>query len=93
MRSQPFMPDLIDDTLIVLALYRCASSAAPIGGFVDQPFALSCSIRRGCPLAPYLFLFFAAAILAYLRWHSPLLAGLRLPVSGYGGITGFSVCR
>ncbi|MCO5560919.1 hypothetical protein L7F22_014539 [Adiantum nelumboides] len=43
----------------IFALYRSSSVAVTIGGHVGRTFALSRSVRQGCPLAPYLFLFFA----------------------------------
>ena len=41
----------------VSALYRSTSSAVTIGGFVGRSFDISRSVRQGCPLAVYLYLF------------------------------------
>lgn len=65
----------------VSALYCSSSSAITIGGFVDESFMLSRSVRQGCPLAPYLFLFFAEAMSLFLRARLPQIHGLRLPLS------------
>ncbi|MCO5570097.1 hypothetical protein L7F22_023813 [Adiantum nelumboides] len=58
-----------------------ASAAVTIGGHVvGRTFALSRSVRRGCPLAPYLFLFFAETMALYLRERTPQIRGLHMPV-------------
>ena len=36
-------------------------------------------MRQGCPLAPYLFLFFAEAMSCYLNHQGTGLKGLRIP--------------
>lgn len=64
----------------ISALYRSSSSAVTIGGFVGQIFTLSGSVRQGCPLAPYLFLFFSEAMSTFLRSRAPQIHDLRLPV-------------
>ncbi|MCO5601646.1 hypothetical protein L7F22_055769 [Adiantum nelumboides] len=51
----------------VSALYRSASSAVTIGGHVGRTFQLSRSVRQGCPLAPYLFLFVAETMPDFIR--------------------------
>ncbi|MCO5580746.1 hypothetical protein L7F22_034616 [Adiantum nelumboides] len=65
----------------VSALYRSASSSVTIGGHVGSRFELSRSVRQGCPLAPYLFLFVAEAMSDFIRVHQPALRGLLMPVS------------
>ena len=65
----------------VAGLYKSASSAVTIGGFVGDPFHLSRSVRQGCPLTPYLFLFFAEALSSFLRSQAPQLRGLQLPLA------------
>ncbi|MCO5556690.1 hypothetical protein L7F22_010241 [Adiantum nelumboides] len=62
------------------ALYRSSSAAVTIGGHVGRNFALSRSVRQGCPLAPYLFLFFAETMASYLRGRTPQIRGLHMPV-------------
>lgn len=67
----------------ISALYHHSSSAVTIEGFVGQSFALSRSVRQGCPLAPYMFLFFAEAMHLFLRRRTPQIEGLHLPMAGY----------
>ncbi|MCO5563867.1 hypothetical protein L7F22_017517 [Adiantum nelumboides] len=50
----------------IFALYRSATTAVTIGGHVGKCFTLSRSVRQGCPLAPYLFLFFAETMALYI---------------------------
>ena len=38
------------------------------------------SVRQGCLLAPYLFLFFAEAMAHYLRARTTGIRGVRLPI-------------
>ncbi|MCO5573137.1 hypothetical protein L7F22_026902 [Adiantum nelumboides] len=64
----------------ISALYRSSSAAVTIGGHVGRNFALSRSVRQGCPLAPYLFLFFAETMALYLRGRTPQIRGLHMPV-------------
>ena len=64
------------------ALYRSRSATVTIGGHVGQTFALTRSVRQGCPLAPYLFLFFAETMSLFLRGHAPHIHGLRMPIDG-----------
>ncbi|MCO5587760.1 hypothetical protein L7F22_041712 [Adiantum nelumboides] len=65
----------------VSALYRSASSSVTIGGHVGRRFQLSRSVRQGCSLAPYLFLFVAEAMSDFIRLQQPALGGLLMPVS------------
>ncbi|MCO5600623.1 hypothetical protein L7F22_054738 [Adiantum nelumboides] len=64
----------------IFALYRSASAAVTIGGHVGWTFALSRIVRQGCPLAPYLFLFFAETMVLYLRGRTPQIQGLHMHV-------------
>ena len=66
----------------VSALYRSGSAAVTIGGHVERRFALTRSVRHGCPLAPDLFLFFAETMSLFLRGHAPKIHGLRMPIEG-----------
>ena len=47
---------------------------------MGERFRLERSVRQGCPLAPYLFLFFAEAMAHYLRARSTGIQGVRLPI-------------
>ncbi|MCO5583111.1 hypothetical protein L7F22_037019 [Adiantum nelumboides] len=90
-RLRPFLPDLIQTSQTcfvqdpwikgVSALYRSTSSSVTIGGHVGCRFQLSRSVRQGCPLAPYLFLFVEEAMSDFIRVHQPALRGLLMPVS------------
>ncbi|MCO5573615.1 hypothetical protein L7F22_027387 [Adiantum nelumboides] len=51
----------------ISALYRSASSSVTIGGHVGRAFQISRSVRQGCPLAPYLFLFVAETMSDFIR--------------------------
>ncbi|MCO5614063.1 hypothetical protein L7F22_068344 [Adiantum nelumboides] len=62
----------------IFALYRSSSAAVTIGGHVGRTFALSRLVRQGCPLAPYLFLFFAETMASYLRGRTPQFRGLHM---------------
>ena len=64
----------------VSALYRSAHSQVLLAGDRGERFALSRSVRQGCPLAPTLFLFFAEAMSSYLGSQRVGLKGLRLPL-------------
>ena len=66
----------------VSALYSCASSKFLLAGSKGASFKLSRSVRQGCPLAPFLFLFFAEAMSIYLTATTIGLQGLSLPVTG-----------
>jgi len=47
---------------------------------LGHSFVLGRSVRQGCPLAPYLYLFFAEAFSGFLCSQIPPLCGLRLPL-------------
>ena len=64
----------------VSALYRTAHSQVLLAGDRGERFALSRSVRQGCPLAPTLFLFFAEAMSSFWGSQGIGLTGLRLPV-------------
>ena len=51
-----------------------------IGGRMGEGFTLERSVRQGCPLAPYLFLFFAEAMAHFLRARTTGPRGMRLPI-------------
>ena len=63
-------------------MYRSGSVAVTIGGHVGQRFALTQYVRQGCPLAPYLFLFFAETMSLFLRGHAHQIHGLCMPIEG-----------
>ncbi|MCO5612476.1 hypothetical protein L7F22_066744 [Adiantum nelumboides] len=66
----------------IFALYRSPSAAVTIDGHVGRGFTLSRSVRQGCPLAPYLFLFFAKTMALYLKGRTPQIQGLHMPIDG-----------
>ena len=47
---------------------------------MGERFTLERSVCQGCPLAPYLFLFFVEAMAHFLRARSAGLRGMRLPI-------------
>ena len=51
----------------VSSLYSTASSKVLLARGKGPSFLISRSVRQGCPLAPYLFLFFAEAMSNYLN--------------------------
>ncbi|MCO5581542.1 hypothetical protein L7F22_035429 [Adiantum nelumboides] len=65
----------------ISALYGSASSSVTIGGHVGRSFQLSRSVRQGCPLAPYLFLFVVETMSDFIRAQQPALRGLLMPMS------------
>ncbi|MCO5586639.1 hypothetical protein L7F22_040580 [Adiantum nelumboides] len=65
----------------ISALYRSASSSVTIGGHVGRTFQLSRSVKQGCPLAPYLFLFVAEMMSDFIRAQQPALRGLLVLVA------------
>lgn len=64
----------------ISALYRTASSRVIIGDRMGERFRLERSVRQGCPLAPYMFLFFAEAMTHYLQARTTGIRGVRLPI-------------
>ena len=64
----------------IFALYRTASSKVIIGGRMGERFRLERSVRQGCPLAPYLFLFFAEAMTHFRRARTTGIWGVHLPI-------------
>ena len=64
----------------VSALYTSAHSQVLMAGGCGERFALTRSVRQGCPLAPTLFLFFAEAMSSFLASQEVGLQGLRLPI-------------
>ena len=64
----------------VSALYSSAHSQVLMAGGRGERFALTRSVRQGCPLAPTLFLFFAEAMSSFLASQEVGLQGLRLPI-------------
>ena len=59
-------------------MYSNASSKVIINGSKGESFKLSRSVRQGCPLAPFLFLFFAEAMSSYLSAEDTRIQGLCL---------------
>ena len=64
----------------VATMYSSAHSQVLVGGARGDRFALSRSARQGCPLAPFLFLFFAEAMSGYLTAQDVGLQGLSLSI-------------
>ena len=64
----------------VAALYSTAISRILLAGLKGPAIPLTRSVRQGCPLAPFLFLFFAEAMSAYLNHVSIGLKGISLPI-------------
>ena len=60
-------------------LYRTAMSSVMMAGTRGPAFQLQRSVRQGCPLAPYLYLFVTEAFSAYLQAPSSELWGLPIP--------------
>ena len=64
----------------ISALYKTASSRVIIGGRMGERFHLERSMKQGCPLAPYLFLFFAEAMAHFLHARTIGIRGIQLPI-------------
>ena len=62
----------------VSSLYSCATSKVMIVGEKGLAFKLTRSVRQGCPMEPYLFLFFTEALSAYLAADFVGLKGLQI---------------
>ena len=65
----------------VAALYRSASSQVLLAGGRGPSFDLSRSVRQGCPLAPFLCLFFAEVMCIYLATRLSLAGSARLSLA------------
>ena len=63
-------------------MYRSRFAVVTIGGHVGRRFALTRSVLQGCPLAPYLFLFFVKTMSLFLRGHASQIHGLCICIDG-----------
>ena len=63
------------------ALYRMAHSRVMLAGEYGPRFRIERSVRQGCPLAPFLFLFVAEAMHVFLTSQEAGLQGIRLPIT------------
>ena len=63
----------------VFALYTTASSRLLVGGALGNKFPITRSVRQGCPLAPYLFLFVGEAFSALLYKNTSSIKGIQCP--------------
>ena len=63
------------------ALYRKAHSTVLLAGDYGPRFPIERSVRQGCPLAPFLFLFVAEAMHVFLASQEAGLKGIRMPVT------------
>ena len=59
-------------------MYSSASSRVLLAGDKGTRFFITRSIRQGCPLAPFLFLFLAVALHMYLAGEHVGLKGLQI---------------
>ena len=64
-----------------VALYSSASSRVLLAGGKGPSFQLARSVRQGCPLAPFLFLFFAESLSLFLTAEDSGVKGISLPLS------------
>ncbi len=71
----------------IAAMYRSASSAITIGGFTGRSFEISRSVRQGCPLAAYLYLFVGEALSDFIRAQHEEIRGVSLPLAGERDLT------
>jgi hypothetical protein len=62
----------------VCALYIDSWCSVGLNGQTSDPFKLTRSIRQGCPLAPFLYLF-VANCLGYILEQDVVVSGLKLP--------------
>ena len=60
----------------VFALYNSAASRVLVGGALGNTFPITRSVRQGCPLAPYLFLFVGEAFSAFLHKNKLSIKGI-----------------
>ena len=65
---------------VVAALYSGATSRVLLGGSVGTTFQLTRSVHQGCPLAPFLFLFFVEAMSIHLKVTGSGIWGISLPI-------------
>jgi hypothetical protein len=65
----------------IAALYSSATSRVLLAGDKGPSFQLSRSVRQGCPLAPFLFLFFAEAMSSYLLAQDVGIKGITIPLT------------
>ena len=66
---------------VAQALYRNGSSKVLIAGRKGARIFLTRSIRQGCPLAPFLFLFIIEAMSSFFNSQGANLHGLSIPNS------------
>ena len=64
---------------VVFALYTSTSSRVLVGGALRNNFLITRSVRQGCPLAPYLFLFVGEAFSAFLHKNRLSIKGIQWP--------------
>lgn len=76
MEKLGFSPEWISWTS---ALYRDAESALLVNGRRLPKFKVQRSVRQGCPLAPYLFLFISDVLAYMMNDQRYGILGLRLP--------------
>ncbi|MCO5591071.1 hypothetical protein L7F22_045048 [Adiantum nelumboides] len=72
-------PNCEAEALAVAAAMEQGASH-PIARLIAVFLVLLCD--HGCPLAPYLFLFFAKTMVLYLRGRTPQIQGLHMPIDG-----------
>ena len=65
----------------ISSLYNSAQSRVLLVGNYGPLFTISRSVRQGCPLAPFLFLFFAEAMISFLNAGDIGIRGIRIPFS------------
>jgi hypothetical protein len=65
----------------VSSLYIDSWYSVGLNGQTSDPFKLTRSIRQGCSLAPFLYLF-VADCLGYILEQDAVVAGLKLPENG-----------
>ena len=65
----------------IRALYIDSWCSIRLNGQASDPFKLTRSIKQGCPLAPFLYLF-AADSLGYILEKDVVVTGLKLPENG-----------